>query len=162
MYSYSKDGITVGAMLDTRKSNSKGNYPVKIRVNYKRERQYFPTGKNLSKDEWDKLPELKSRQYKDVREDIESSFYIVKDNVELLAEKGEFSFHILNTRLGKSIGDTLNNAIRSKIKQLETEERIGTMQVYQETLRLITEFAGERISFDMITVSWLKNVSLIG
>jgi integrase len=156
MYSYSKDGITVSAMLDTRKINSKGSYPVKIRVNHKRVRQYYPTGKDLSKEEWDKLSESKSRQYKEIRENIQNSFDLVKTNVELLAEKGEFSFHLLNTRLGKSTGDTLNNAIRSKIRQLETEERIGTMLVYQETLRLVTEFAGDNISFDMLSVSWLK------
>ncbi|WP_163318682.1 Arm DNA-binding domain-containing protein [Dysgonomonas sp. 520] len=50
MYSYSKDGITVSVMLDTRKVNAQGKYPVKIRVNYKRVREYFPTGKDLSKE----------------------------------------------------------------------------------------------------------------
>ncbi|NDV97280.1 site-specific integrase [Dysgonomonas sp. 521] len=156
MYSYSKDGIKISVMIDTRRINSRGKYPVKIRVNYKRVRQYYSTGKELTQDEWDKLPELKSRQYKEIREDIENSFYLVRDNVELLAEKGEFSFHILNTRLGKSTGDTLTNAIRSKIVQLEIEERIGTMLLHKETLRLVSEFAGDNVLFDMVTVQWLK------
>jgi hypothetical protein len=30
------------------------------------------------------------------------------------------------------------------------------MLVYRETLRLITEFAGNNISFDMVTAPWLK------
>lgn len=156
MFVYSKDGITVSAMLDTRKINAQDKYPVKIRVNYKRNREYFQTGKQLSKEEWVNLPEQKSRHYKDIREDIQSSFELVKSNVEALAEKGEFSFHLLKSRMGKSTGDTLNNAIQAKIEQLNEEERIGTMLIYKETLRLITEFAGEKISFDMITVSWLK------
>ena len=45
MYIYSKDGVTVAAMIDTRKANAQGKYPVKIRVNQKRVRQYYPTGK---------------------------------------------------------------------------------------------------------------------
>lgn len=46
MFTYSKDGITVSAWLDTRKINAQGKYPVKIRVNYKRVREFFPAGKS--------------------------------------------------------------------------------------------------------------------
>lgn len=51
MYIYSKDGVTVAAMIDTRKANAQGKYPVKIRVNQKRLRQYYPTGKSLTREE---------------------------------------------------------------------------------------------------------------
>nr|WP_108823580.1 site-specific integrase [Dysgonomonas sp. Marseille-P4361] len=156
MYTYSKDGVTVAAMIDTRKANAQGKYPVKIRVNQKRVRQYYPTGKSLTREEWEKLPTERSRGAKCLREEIESSFYLVKDNVSSLLERGEFSFHLLDTRMGKSTGDTLNNAIRSRIKSLEKEERIGTKQTYEETLRQLNEFAGDNISFDMITPQWLK------
>jgi integrase/recombinase XerD len=53
MHSYSKDGIIVTSMLDTRTPNAQGEYPVKIRVNYKRVRAYYPTGKNLTPENWD-------------------------------------------------------------------------------------------------------------
>lgn len=49
MFSYSKDGIKVSTCIDTRKANAQGTYPVKIQVNYKGVREYFPTGKSLSK-----------------------------------------------------------------------------------------------------------------
>ena len=49
MFTYSKDGVTVSAMLDTRKINAQGKYPVKIRINHKRVREYFPTSKELTK-----------------------------------------------------------------------------------------------------------------
>lgn len=156
MYNFSKDGVTVAAMIDTRKVNSEGKYPVKIRVNHKRVRQYYPTGKSLTREEWERLPKERSREYKSMLEEIESSFYLVRDNVSNLLEKGEFSFYLLNSRLGKSTGDTLNNALKAQISTLEKEERIGTMLIYKETLRLLTEFAGEQISFDMLTPSWLK------
>lgn len=68
MFTYSKDGIKVSAWLDTRKINAQGKYPVKIRVNYRRVREYFPTGKELLKEEWDSLPEQRNRYYKDIRE----------------------------------------------------------------------------------------------
>ena len=55
MYTYSKDGVTVATMIDIRKANAQGKYPVKIRVNQKRVRQYYSTGKPLTREEWEKL-----------------------------------------------------------------------------------------------------------
>lgn len=155
MFSYSKDGIIVSTMLDTRKINAQGKYPVKIRVNYKRVREYFPTGKELTKEEWDSLPAQKSRYYKELREDIQGTFELVKANVEALAEKGDFSFHLLKARMGKNLGDTLNAAIQAKINLLMENEQIGTMSTYKSTLRFVSEFAGQRIPFSAVTHGWL-------
>ena len=48
MFFYSKDIITVATMLDTRTKKADGSYSVKIRVNRKRVRAYYPTGKSLT------------------------------------------------------------------------------------------------------------------
>jgi integrase/recombinase XerD len=156
MHIYSKDGIIVTSMLDTRTPNAQGEYPVKIRVNYKRVRAYYPTGKNLTREDWDNLPTSKSTASKTIKASIENSFNLVRLNVESLAERGDFMFDTLNTRLGKATGDTVNNALRAKISALEYEERIGTMQIYEQTLRITEEFAGTNISFSSITVQWLR------
>jgi integrase/recombinase XerD len=156
MHSYSKDGIIVTSMLDTRTPNAQGEYPVKIRVNYKRVRAYYPTGKNLTRVDWDNLPTSKSTASKTIKASIENSFNLVRLNVESLAERGDFMFDTLNTRLGKATGDTVNNALRAKISALDYEGRIGTMQIYEQTLRITEEFAGTNISFSSITVQWLR------
>jgi integrase/recombinase XerD len=156
MHSYSKDGIIVTSMLDTRTPNAQGEYPVKIRVNYKRVRAYYPTGKNLTREDWDNLPTSKSTASKTIKASIENSFNLVRLNVESLAERGDFQFNTLNTRLGKATGDTVNNALKAKISALESEGRIGTMQIYEQTLRITEEFAGTNISFSSITVQWLR------
>lgn len=51
MHIYSNDGIMVATMIDTRKAITQGKYPVKIRVNQKRIRQYYLTGKSLTREE---------------------------------------------------------------------------------------------------------------
>lgn len=51
---YSKDGITVAAVLDTRHPKKNGLCPVRIRVTYQRQRQYYPTGKDMTPEDWDK------------------------------------------------------------------------------------------------------------
>lgn len=67
MCTYSKDGVIVAAMIDIRKANAQGKYPVKIRVNQKRVRQYYPIGKSLTREEWEKLPAERSREAKGLR-----------------------------------------------------------------------------------------------
>ncbi|MDR2009417.1 MAG: phage integrase SAM-like domain-containing protein [Bacteroidales bacterium] len=160
MYYYSKDGITVASMLDTRRKNAKEQYPVRIRVNKNRVREYYPTGKNMTREEWENLPNNKTVSAKELRASIENSFYLVRNNVEALAEKGIFSFDTLNLRLAKATGDTVNNALKAKIEQLETEERIGSMLTYKQTLVMLEKYAGGSVSFNTITVSWLKRCEL--
>lgn len=156
MFSYSKDGITVASILDKRKQNKKGSYPIKIRVTYKRIRKHYSTGKDLTIEEWNLLPSSKNRLLKETRESIENSFSLVKANVENLAEKGEFSFDALNLRLSKANGSTVNNAFLAKIENLKRDERIGTMEICKNVLSNIERFGGKNLSFEIISIDWLK------
>jgi integrase/recombinase XerD len=156
MFSYSKDGITIATMLDDRKANKKGSFPVKIRVTYKRIRKYYSTGKDLTFEEWKVLPTGKSRALKDTRESIENSFSLVRLNVETIAEKGGFSFDTLNVRLGRATGDTVNSALKARIENLKSEEKISTMQLSEYLLKSLEIFSNRDIDFETITVDWLK------
>ncbi len=156
MFSYSKDGITVASMLDDRRKTIKGSYPIKIRVTYKRERKYYSTGKELNPEEWEKLKTTRVKNLTAIRESVENSFTIVKNNVIALAEKTEFTFDALNLRLGKATGDTLNSALKAKIEMLRKDERIGTMLYYDGVLKGLVTFAGDRIAFADVTVEWLR------
>ena len=49
MYSYIKDGVSVVSMIDTRKTNNKGHYPIKIRVNHQRKRKYYSLDVSITK-----------------------------------------------------------------------------------------------------------------
>lgn len=158
MYNYSKDGITVSSILDDRKENKNGSYPVKIRVTFKRVRKYYSTGKMLSVDDWRRLANTRSHELGEIRKDIENSFSLVKANVIALAEKGEFTFDALNVRLSRNTGDTINTAFRVKIDNLLKEERIGTMLYYDNILKNVEKFGGEQIPFDYITVDWLRRL----
>ncbi len=57
---YAKDGITVAAMLDTGHPKKNGLYPVRIRVTFARARRYYPTGKDMTIEDWEKLEATKS------------------------------------------------------------------------------------------------------
>lgn len=122
MYDFSKDGITISAMLDTRRETDAGDYPIKIRVTYRRDRKYYGTGKRMTKAEWEKLPSSKSKGAIELRETIHNSFDIVKIAVEDLASNAEFSFDALNARLRKAASGSIGTAITARVAELKADQ----------------------------------------
>lgn len=156
MYKDSKDGITVLTILDIRRTKLSGLYPVKVQVVFKRVQKYYSTGKELSAEEWEKLPTTKITKLVQIRASVKNSYDLILFNVEELASRGEFSFDALNLRLGKATGDTLNSALKAKIETLQKEERIGTMLYYDGVLKGLQAFAGGSVAFADVSVDWLK------
>ena len=89
-FNYSKDGITVSLMLDTSHPKKDGTFPVRVRVGYRRMRQYYPTGKALTAEEWEVLPTTKIRTIVATRKDIENSYAFVRDTVGSWPTSGPF------------------------------------------------------------------------
>lgn len=156
MFNYSHNGITIASILDNRRSNKDDKYPVKIRVTFSRDRKYYSTGKNLSKIEWEKLPNSKSKTYSEIKSDIQTSFDKVKESVQSLESEDRFSFASLNINLSKCVNDSLNSAFTAKIKSLEIDGRAGSQSYYSCALSSIEKFAGTNIQFVDVNVEWLK------
>lgn len=142
-------------MLDTRRTKSDGKCPVKIRVTHRRTRWYYPTGKDLTPEEWSALSTTKARALVSIRKDIESSYQIVRSAVEELTTAGAFTFDALNNRLKGATSDTVNTAFRAKISAFNQQGQVGTATVYDTILKGIERFAGAHVPFDAVTVSWL-------
>lgn len=154
MYRFRKDGISVLTIVDRRRRKNNGLFPVKIEVVYRRVQKYYPTGQDVSLEEWEKFRYARRRPKKCAS--IENSFYVVRNAVEQLAEKGEFSFRRLEARLGRS-SDTVNDAIQAKMKILMSEGKINSFYRYRSTLHGIERFSeGRKLSFESITPEWLK------
>lgn len=161
MFNYSHNGITISSILDTRRGTKDDKFPVKIRVTFKRDRKYYSTGKFLSVEEWEKLPITKSRNYSEVKNDIQISYDKVKDIIQSLEAEDDFSFDALNVRLKKCVNGTLNTAFKAKISSLEADGRPGTQIFYSSALTSIEKFSIEKfkmanIPFSAITVEWLN------
>lgn len=78
-------------------------------------------------------------------------------NVDILVERGTFSFSNLNNMLGKNIGGTLNEMISAKIKELENEEKFGTSAFYKGTLSLLKHYMKHDVPIE-VTVEWLNGL----
>ncbi|KAA6308479.1 hypothetical protein EZS27_039861 [termite gut metagenome] len=119
-------------------------------------RKYYSTGKNLSEEDWLKLPNTKSKTQIAIRTDIQNSFDKVKEVIQELEFGDGFSFDALNDHLGKSVLDTLNVAFENKIQILLENNQIGSHLYYKGALKSVERFAGNNIQFSSLTVDWLK------
>lgn len=153
---YSKDGLSIVVTMDSHMKKN-GLYPIKIQVVYKRTQRFYPTGKDMSREDWKALEATKSKKLIIIRNDIKNSFERIEGTANLLINEGGFSFDALNMRLGASTTDTVNTAFKAKIKALETEGRAGTQMYYNSVLNSITGYKNEVIKFTDITPDWLRN-----
>lgn len=58
--------------------------------------------------------------------------------------------------LGKCTGDTLNMAFKAKIDTLIESGSIGNSDVYTSAFRYLEKYAGSKVTFDSVTIDWLK------
>lgn len=153
-----KNGVVVSVILDTRTINKEGTYPVKIKVYYQGKPKYYSVGLCLtSKEELEEALEGKSKECREIQEEIGKELSRILKNVEYLAERGTFSFDRLNTRLGKNIGGTINEMLEAKIKELGENNKFGSKTFYQSTLSLIKRYKKNDVPIRDITAEWLRD-----
>jgi integrase len=156
MFKYSKDAVSILTILDSRRPKADGKYPVKVQIIYQRTQRYYPTGKTLTPEEWEKLPTTKTRSLVAIRESIENSFNIVRGQVESMVFGGDFSFDVLNQRLKKGSSSTVNTAFRVKIEALKADDMVGNSMIYDTVIKGLERFAGGNIAYHTITTDWLN------
>ncbi|PSR56098.1 integrase [Adhaeribacter arboris] len=156
MFDYSDSGVTIAAMIDNRRANKEGLYPVKVRVTFKRERKYYSTGKWLTLTEWVRLPDAKSKKLSDLKKDIQVAFDKIKQATRDLIKDDLFTFDSLNIRLGSALGLSVNTAIKARIASMLENNQVGTVAIYKSAEVSLTVFAGNNIKFNQITPDWLR------
>ena len=153
MYKFRKDNVSVLVIVDRRRRKNNGCYPVKIEVVCRRVQKYYPTGKDVTLDEWEKM--WKCRKMSAKCSSIENSFHLVRSAVEDIASRGRFSFMNLERRLGYSMM-TVNEMLVDKMNSMMEQGRINSFYRYRSTLRALEAFGGKKIELDMVTPQWLE------
>lgn len=182
MNSYSEKGVTVSVVLDTWRPLVKHDsddpeeserYRVRIRVIYNRKIRNFNTWKSLTIKEWEilsnngwkplQLHEWKDfstvsiKDIKEIIQDINSHYEIIKGHIKNLTEKDSFSFEALDIELQrKTNSHTIDEYFNNKIQELKDEDREGTRLYYDNVLKGIIRYKGENIPIKTITPDWLK------
>lgn len=125
MYKSNFNGVTVNTIFDTRRKLSTGLYPVRIIINYRRERKRrsYPTGISLTKLEWKRLISARDKELVRNRKVIQDTFNSISSAIEKISASHDFTFERLNRRLGLNIDSTIDDAYKAKIEKLNNEWR---------------------------------------
>jgi integrase/recombinase XerD len=159
MQTFSKDGISIMIVLDKRRVYEECLYKIRIRVIHQRKIWEFTPGAMVTVDTWDELEKKECKKPKviEIRKDLQSSFDLVKKYVRELSDAGNFTFERMNNRMKAGSDDTINTAFNTKISKLKKDEREGTRLYYDNVLKGIERFKGNKIMIKSVTVSWLKS-----
>ncbi|WP_290433504.1 MULTISPECIES: site-specific integrase [Bacteroidales] len=155
-HSFSKDGVSIATILDTRRKLANGLFPIKVRVTYHRERTYYPTGKSMTEVDWERLNYSRLHSIVSIRRDIENSFDLIKNSVEDLTYRGVFSIDMLNTRLKGAGAISINTAIDIKEKELRDTAHISSANILRSLLLQIKSFSNRDVKYEDVSVVWLK------
>jgi integrase len=129
-----KDNVHVASILDVRRPTYGGLYIVRTRVTVGKTQKYYPTGAEMSKEDWLRMPKAKDPQLAETRRSIEASSQVVFNAVKQLCEINAFNFERLNILLGKGNQQTVNAMFEAKIQELTNADKLGTAEYYQGSL----------------------------
>jgi integrase len=157
------DNVTLYTLLNERRPNKEGLFPIRYRITHKRDKVFYKSGKYCSIKDWELIIDetkkgSKKTSISELRKEIKRGHDAIKVNINLVIEnnKGSFSFEKLNNLIKKNTIDTLNAAFIAKINETKSDGKIGTSSYYNCALQSISKYAGNNISFSDVTVKWIK------
>lgn len=154
MLRFSRKGISVTVVLDRRRAKMSGLYPVKIEVVWQGKQKYFPTGVDMSAENWNKM-RIRHKISEETIE-IEKCFSRIRNEVAEMLEKDSLSLRTLEIRCGRSSCYNVNKALRTMMEECAREGKTNSYYRYRSTLVNIEKFAGSNVPFSSVTVDWLK------
>lgn len=153
MYRFNKNGVSVLAIIDKRYQKDFGGYPVKIEVIYKRTQKYYPTGYDARIEEWETM--WKQRKPSKKRTEIVKCFNSIRETVERVSEKGDFSFKRLDLQIGRKT-ESLKSIADKKYTDLMNKGKVNSYYRYRSTVNAVVRYAGEEITLSEIDSEWLR------
>ena len=155
MLTYSKDGVNIAIIIDSRRALATGGYPVKIRVTNNRQVKYLSTGKSLTIKEWEVLPTTKNKELSAIRKDIINSFDLVKAAVEELTYAGDFSFQRLFMKLRHTSSIYISDLFKEIINAFEEKGQVCTAKMYGFALSNMERYK-KNVLLSSITPQWIE------
>lgn len=156
-YKYSNNGVSVYLMRDVRNKKNEDACTLRWCVSYKRKRSYYSTGFSLTLDEWDDFLNRRLSKHKEMKDSLQKFFdKVLKVHVRDLADANKFSFEALDSLLGRSDIQSVNDAIKLMIEKLIAEERINYAKTFQNTLKSLEKYYGKDVTFSKLTPAFLR------
>ena len=156
MEKFSLDKVTLSTILDTRRVKDDLNYPVKYRITYLRKQYYYPSGIDLTEDQWKALEHTRKKEMIENRELITSGFDKIKTHIKDMVRGEGFTLQRLSERLSQGTQNSIISEFERKIKLLNEAGRVTTASSYNSAIRNIQKFTSKDLKFSEVTVDWLK------
>ncbi len=148
--------------LDELRVKKNGKCAVKIRITYNRQRSYFPTGIDLTPEEFEQVMHGQ-RRTAEQKEALLKLNHLFGKAETLIDKLPVFTFSAFEENYLEQ-RNTLNSvsfAFDKCIEQLRNENRFGTADCYEYAIRSITEFnKGKDLTFAEITPNLLKKYEI--
>lgn len=142
---------------DTRSMKKDNSYPVKLRVTYERKQKYYPTGKDLTIEEYEKVfAEKPRKEHKTIKLYLQS---IEHKAEEVIKNLNQFSFDEFEKKfLAKKTDErSVFAAYQRTIDKLYNEGRAGNADALECSMESIKKYVKKpSLTFDAVTVDFLK------
>lgn len=151
---------TIAVVIDRRREKVDGTFPLKLRITYRKERQYISIAEYVSVADWDKLKTTSVRggQLKELKIKITA----IEHKAQLILKSmGVFTFRRFTELYnGKSnnavVSRKVINYFQSFIDNLFAEGRIKSAWGFACALNSLRQYAGTNLYFEDITPAFLK------
>lgn len=152
-------GITMYARLDTRRSNTKGEHPIRIRIIHKGIVRDYGTKQSATSDQFERIV---AKRPQGTEADIKIAVIELLDRAYGIVQSVDpFSFSSFNDLyLNKRNNDLSNvyNWYEDKIRQLKENGQLGTAITYNYSMESLISYTGnDKLRFDDINIKFLEN-----
>lgn len=151
-------------ILDTRRPNKNGEFPVKIRITHNKKNVAIRTGICISQEYWDGREVTKKHpQCKIYNNELKNLSVSIENIIRELNNTGRvaiMSASDIKIYVEKQIQECFSEKTFSDfyVNFMEGKEKTRTREIYQATFNKIKEFTKEEtLLFEDINVSWLKS-----
>lgn len=139
---------TAAVVLDKRRQKVNGTYPVRLRITYQRDREYYTIKlDDLLPEEWDKLKNserLKDRRLLSIREKITEYEILAREVIRAIPrfsferfEARYFADHSIDT---KSQANDVYAAFSFEIEKIRKQGRVSTASTYETALNSLKAY----------------------
>ncbi len=151
---FNHGSVSGAIILDERRALENNCYPVRFRITHNRVVKYYSSGYSFTPDEWDNLPDSRSKNNIETRNLIISGFEFIEGFVKDL--KNDFTFELLNIRMGRGKADSVFDVFEAKKNQLYEDGKLNTSDWYKYAAKNLYDFTKKDLKFKDITVNFLN------
>lgn len=147
---------TILIFLDSRRNKQNtSKYPVKLRITYQRLRKYYPTGIDLTKEEFVQVKEdSPPKPLRGIKNDLKGKESAA---INIINDMKHFNWNTFEARFGKPKADIRNvySTYEDYIKKFEKKGSGNTASIYRTAMISLRKFQG-KLFFDDVTPEFLQ------